>query len=252
MKVKRKTKPPIASYGIILFCIVEKTPKFLIQQRRDSYEYMDILRGNWSNEIRLKELFSALSQEEKERLGKYSFTELWDDLWVVHGAGLHAEGLEKAKRKFSIIKEKYNLFVKNADNQCLEPPWGFPKGKKNKGEKEVDCAFREFEEETRLKKTDIKLCNGVGLFAEFYKGNNGKMYCTHYYLAEAEKMIDIERIDTPNCIRKSSVSDEVSDARWMTFEEASEKLASRRRNILKNIIHLIDTAYEKFSPYGKL
>ncbi len=278
---QKKISRPIASYGIILFCIdaVDGRPRYLIYQRRDNYEYIDIIRGNWNNERRLKELFAALSAEEKDRLSRFSFRELWDDLWVTHGSNMHLEGFEKARKRFESFSNDIPTIVEGlpssqAGENTNEPQWGFPKGKKNvytqSGRKETDqeCALREFGEETRLSTDGIVLWGsgdtGIGnvassrthgdaasprTYTEFYKGNNGKPYCTYYFLAEISKMEKITRMKTPGCIRSDAVSDEAANAKWMTFEEALGKLVPRRQNILRKVNHLIETSYENYSPF---
>lgn len=271
---QKKISRPIASYGIILFCIdaTDGRPRYLIYQRRDNYEYIDIIRGNWNNEKRLKELFAALSAEEKDRLSRFSFRELWDDLWVTHGSNMHLEGFEKARKRFESFSNDIPKIIEGlpapatfGGDHANEPQWGFPKGKKNvytqSGRKETDqeCALREFGEETRLSTDGIILwgsgCPNVGgtaplrVYAEFYKGNNGKPYCTYYFLAEISKMERITRMKTPGCIRSDAVSDEAANAKWMTFEEALGKLVPRRQNILRKVNHLIETSYEIYSPF---
>lgn len=255
---KRKAKH-ITSYGIILFYIdrgpkgQDFTPKFLLMQRRDNYEYMDIIRGNWGSESRLKELCTGLSNEEKERLRNYSFEKLWDDLWVVHGKGAHRDGFEKAKRKFqSLSKDKIDKLISSSPDEDFQPPWGFPKGRKNNGEMERICALREFEEETKIKSSCIKVCGKVSPIAEFYKGNDFKNYCTYYFLAEASNLEPIKRMPTPHGIRKTSVSEEAADVKWMSYEEVENLLVNRRRNILKSIVNIIKTKYDNITPINKI
>lgn len=234
---------PITSYGIILFHIDKETfePKFLIYQRRDTYEYMDFLRGIWGNEKKLKDLFIAFSPSEKKRLREYTFDELWDDLWITKENKIHRDGYEKARKKYESVKGKISDLLDSATQSTdKEPPWGFPKGKKNDYSKESDkdCALREFEEETGLDISKIKFW-GKELYVEIYKGNNGKSYRTFYYLAETKTTLDIKRVLTPNCIRHDTVSDEAEDAIWVTLHEASFKLAARRQTILKKIVKTI-------------
>ncbi|HMP29101.1 MAG TPA: NUDIX domain-containing protein, partial [Saprospiraceae bacterium] len=250
---KRKTKY-ITSYGIILFYIdrgpkdCDFTPKFLLMQRRDNYEYMDIIRGNWNTEARLKELFMGLSKQEKDRLQKHSFEKLWDDLWIVHGKGAHKDGFEKAKHKFhSISKDKLDKLISSSLDEDFQPPWGFPKGRKNNGEMEKVCALREFEEETKIRASCIKICTKVSPIVEFYKGKDFKNYCTYYFLAEATCLEPIKKMATPNGIRQTTVSEEASDVKWLTYEDAENILVNRRRNILKSICNIIKTKYDNIT-----
>lgn len=260
-KNQRRKQPLkyITSYGLILFCVDHNDgePRFLIYQRRDNYEYIDILRGNWNNEHRLRELFSALSSDEKERIRTHSFKELWDDLWITKENNIHRDGYEKARQRFeSYVKDKLDEYLKcGPDNLDLpiEPPWGFPKGKRNdrSGETSKECALREFSEETHLPIDDIVIWD-TNHFSEYYKGNNSKPYCTFYYVAETKTQFPVRRYPTPGCIRKDTVSNEAEDAQWMTYREACEKLCPRRQTILKQVLHLIKTSYSKYSLHRDL
>lgn len=240
----------IMSYGLILFTMVGGEPKFLVYQRRDNYEYIDILRGNWHSEERFRELFSALSKEEKQRLREYTFQELWDDLWIDHNSHIYSDGYQRALKKYQTIKAKIpEIMEEGSISFNIEPPWGFPKGKKQDQNQETDleCAIREFAEETRLPTSDIHIWKGKP-YSENYKGNNNKPYATYYFLAEVRNEMEVVKMTTPQCIRKEAVSEEAADARWMTFPEACLKLAPRRQAILKKIMHLIETKYIELSP----
>ena len=60
--------------------------------------------------------------------------------------------------KFNQIKEGIHLFddtflsleliIQNSNTSWTEPEWGFPKGRRNNNELALDCAIREFKEET--------------------------------------------------------------------------------------------------------
>lgn len=254
---------PIHSYGLILFSLCtpdqpitgsDPEPRYLIYQRRDNYEYMDILRGIWNTEERFKELVSALSTDERERLLSYTFKELWDDLWIVHGSKIHTEGYERARKKYEQIRPRLHEILADTTGGEMEPPWGFPKGKKisdgKREEEDTVCALREFQEETRMEIKDIKLWPTLP-FVEVYKGNNDKMYSTNYYLAEIPCALDIKKIETPECIRQTALSEESADALWVSIEEACLKLNPRRQIILKKIDRLIRDRYDELTPLEK-
>src|ERR1700752_2322297 len=96
---------PIVSYGTIIFRYSEYGEiEFLIYQRRDTFEYMDFLRGAWSDESKLPDLFASMSISERNRIDKYTFQELWDDLILDHDCKLYKDGYVRAKRKFEAIK----------------------------------------------------------------------------------------------------------------------------------------------------
>lgn len=231
---------PITSYGLILYCIVEGQPMFLLYQRRDSFEYMDFLRGVWSVENQLPSLFTLMSIEERQRIRDYTFKELWDDLWVEHTCRIYRDGYLKAKKKYDSVKNIIPQILDSTTSHIKSPPWGFPKGKKNGyHEDPIVCALREFGEETRIPTEEITIIQNIP-YVENFKGSNGKAYSTHYFLAQIPSNHLPKPHDTPQCIRKTAVSEEASSVEWYTYEDACRLLNPRRQNILRSALEVID------------
>jgi 8-oxo-dGTP pyrophosphatase MutT (NUDIX family) len=133
-----------------------------------------------------------------------------------------------------------------------EPPWGFPKGKKldAKMETDIQCALREFSEETKISTDDFYIWD-TKPHSEFFKGSNGKNYCTHYYLFECESELPIKKIETPQCIRTHAVSEEAAEVGWFDIDDACKRLVPRRQAILKKIDQMIRTQYTDYSPLAQ-
>ena len=125
----------IASYGIIV-CIQDRSSppgivryKYLLIQRRDTFEYMDFLRGIWTSYTTPEFLFSRMTTLERDRLLNYSFNDLWKDLWI-HDYGIAKDGRQKAIRRFNLVYNRISDLVKytrnvNPDGSIItEPPWG--------------------------------------------------------------------------------------------------------------------------------
>ena len=69
-----------------------------------------------------------------------------------------------------------------------EPEWGFPKGRRNYNESDIDCALREFYEETGFKNKNISfIVSTLAPFEEIFMGSNYKSY-THRYKTEISKI----------------------------------------------------------------
>lgn len=228
---------PIKSYGIIVFTKdKENNIKFLLYQRRDTYEYMDFILGNWKNYSELKLMFSLMTMEERERLINYTFDELWDDIWVVHDFDIYRNKYSRSKRKYDNIKFNIPNLIQNTNSKRLGPSWGFPKGKKiNNNETNTECSLREFNEETRIDTEKIELINDK-FYYENFVGTNGKQYSTSYILGYMKDTVLPNYIETPQCIRKNCISEEVSDIGWFTIEECKEKLTDCRYDMIINII----------------
>ena len=242
-KKKKKNKygvEPITSYGLILYTIVNDKPMFLLYQRRDNFEYMDFLRGVWMSEGQLPGLFSLMSPDERKRIREYTFQELWNDLWVEHACRIFRDGCSKAKSKYDSVRDKIPNLLDTTTSHIKEPPWGFPKGKKNSFKEEsIACAIREFTEETRIPAGLIHVLTD-NPFVENFKGSNGKSYATYYYLANISEPVYPLEVSTPHCIRKTTISEEAINVKWFTFEETSNLLNSRRQAILRSVLDIIN------------
>jgi len=233
----RKRCESIPSYGLIPFCRVntcdyEDDILFLIQQRRDTFEYVEFLMGLYENESDTIKLFSKMTDDERDRFRNYLFMELWDDMWVDKTARMYRDGLSRATKKYESICDSIDYFLNITLSTVREPPWGFPKGRKNMyTEKDTDCAIRETEEETKIPKSIYKIYPNYK-FSERFQGSNGKFYSTRYFLCEFEEPLMPNRMDTPQCIRKTSASEEVGKIVWLPYKEAVLYLDPRRQSML--------------------
>lgn len=227
---------PITSYGIILFTIdSEGTIFYLTVQRRDTIEYVDFIRGQYNyKSIRL--LFDLMSEEERLRILHHTFDELWSDLWINRSHRIYRECYDKARYKFDKICREIPSILDETSTVVTEPSWIFPKGKKNIKESSIQCAFREFMEETRMAVDDVYLFNEKP-FVETFRGSNNKLYSTQYYVAYTPEKIEINRFETDGVVRndKFTVSEEIANMKWFTLQESSDHLNDRRRKLISEV-----------------
>lgn len=210
---------------------------YLICQRRDTIEYADFIRGRYTK-IMLKAYLSLMSQDERERILKYSFRELWDDLWVNHEVSFYKDSFKKAQIKFEINLELVKSIIDTTESIIKEPSWGFPKGKKNFKESDIECSVREFKEETRLE-LDFKNLSNLSPSKETFKGSNNKVYSTVYYIAQTQNSIPIKKINIsygplepdPE-IRQETISEEISNLKWVRLQDVKELFPSWRYKLL--------------------
>lgn len=221
---------PITSYGIILFYVDSKDKIwFLLAQRRDTIEYTDFLRGKYTY-ANMETYFSLMTNEERDRIKNYSFNDLWDDLWINHNNRFYIDGKQKALSKFNTNKQLITKLLKNTRSTTTEPSWGFPKGKKHLKETEIECAFREFFEETKLYITYENLLN-MSPIKEVFKGTNKKMYSTIYYIAQVNTKLSITK-KCVNKLRENTVSEEIADLRWASLGLALHLLPPKRHELI--------------------
>ena len=231
------------SYGIILYTHVGEKILFLLVKRRDSYDYVDILSGKFTTHT-LQTKINNITNSERERLLKYNFDELWDDLWVNKNT-TYIFKYEYAKKKYNNYRQKIMTICSNSkkSRSSTQPMmWGFPKGMRKKNESEIKCATREFFEETCLENIKDKIeIYKDRTYSEIMLGTDQKYYTSNYYLAYIDHRYigKVEhKIDTQTSIRKTTYSDEVSKIRWVSPDE--EKYWSQSKvSIIKDILSSI-------------
>lgn len=215
-------KLPITSYGIILFRSSNKGIQYLMIRRKDSFGYIDFIRGKYvlNNIEQLKNIFNEMSILERDKINTFEFETLWKMMWGNTNIGNQYKGEELAsQKKFDTLKNGILLngelvtlkqLLNESTTKWKETEWEFPKGRRNYQEKDLDCAIREFEEETGLSKKDLNIIENIIPFEEVFIGSNYKSYKHKYYLAYTENNCDI---------LQNFQQTEVSKIEWKTLDE---------------------------------
>ena len=213
--------------------------KFLLIQRKHSLSYIEFIRGRYNEKDinNLIYLFSLMSKSEIENIKNNEFQILWDNLWRKTARNKNfIKELNNSKIKFNYCKRN-NLFD-NLNTTYETPEWGFPKGRRNRFEKNLDCAIREFEEETNYK--NYVLYNRVNCIEEVFKGTNNIDYKHIYYLAGS----DSDNIENINDIY------EIGNIGWYTYDETIQLMRQydiTKIDIVNQIYFFIITVLEKIS-----
>lgn len=244
-------KLPITSYGIILFRSSTQGLQFLMIRRKDSFGYIDFIRGKYSphNLTQLNTIIDEMSIDEKNRILTLPFETLWIEMWGEMNSGNNQYKNEEysSKKKFENIRDGI-LFndklitlkdiVEMSKTKWRETEWEFPKGRRNQKEKDLECALREFEEETGISKTDITIVENVLPFEEMFIGSNHKSYKHKYFLACMEKSFDTDDKMILNNFQKT----EVSKLEWKTIDNCLESIRPynlEKKELIQNINKLL-------------
>ena len=184
---------PIISYGIVLYRKNIDTNKleYLLIRRKHTIGYIEFIRGNYNinNTDYLLKIFKTMTEHEINNIITQKFNNLWVELW--NNKNKFNNEYSRSKQKFYNLKNnKYSVGINDIIEKTVqfkEPEWGFPKGRKNMNETNIQAAKREVYEETNIENSyySIKKKNKKYItFTEEYNAFNNKIYKLIYYIAE--------------------------------------------------------------------
>lgn len=213
---------PIMSFGIICYKLENSVIKYIMIQRKDSLSFMEFVRGKYATDdiVYIKQLLDGMTKSEKIMLTNNSFDDIWNYTWCQNNQNgiKHTKEYIESKQKFDYIMNYSpikNLMTSSTANNFLEPEWSFPKGRRKIKENDIDCAVREFCEETQLTKEDIEICEEITPFQEIFFGTNNILYKHLYYIARLVKEDSTVFIDM-SCLEQVR---EVRALEWFEYEE---------------------------------
>jgi 8-oxo-dGTP pyrophosphatase MutT (NUDIX family) len=249
-------KLPIISYGTIVFKHSLEGLHFLMIRRKDSFGYIDFIRGKYSphNLTQLITIIDEMSLEEKTKILQLPFNILWNEMWSDTNSYNNQYRSEESssQRKFETLKDGVLIgdkifntknIVEMSKTTWGETEWEFPKGRRNQNESDIDCALREFEEETGIQKRWLTVIENVLPFEEMFIGSNHKSYKHKYFLAI------MENPNVANNELNSFQKTEVSKLEWKTIDQCLESIRPynlEKKEIIKNINKVLQE-YRLFS-----
>jgi 8-oxo-dGTP pyrophosphatase MutT (NUDIX family) len=209
--------------------------KFLFIQRKHSYSYVEFIRGRYdkNNFESCQNLLNLMTPNEIEKIINNEFEILWNDLWQKTSKHKSFQKeFETSQKKFKYIKENYNIldFI-NLKILYDTPEWGFPKGRRDKNEKNLDCAVREFKEETGLDSENYLILNRLNTIEETTVGLENSIFKLVYYIGLSFNENKLEMLSEHQKY-------EIGDIKWLTYEEILLKIRDYYDDKIK-IIHKI-------------
>ena len=253
---------PTMSFGVICFRIRNGAPEYLMIQRKDSLSFMEFIRGKYQTDQvdYIKRLLGAMTDTERGYLCRMPFEALWNHVWYQPSIPKQTSEFLESKRKFEALRGGFlylgawiNLeeLIRQAPSPFTEPEWGFPKGRRRLREEDIDCAVREFCEETGYKSADLALLHGIPPFEEIFYGTNNVLYRHVYYTAclsgDPDKNLTID----PRNINQAR---EVRAITWFPFEDTLNHIRThnRERKTLFQQAHLKVTEWLAGGTVGYL
>jgi 8-oxo-dGTP pyrophosphatase MutT (NUDIX family) len=213
---------PIISCGILLLRGIYEplqlpvdptTVSVLMVKRKDSMSYMEFIRGKYdlNDKEYIERQISNMTIDEQKAISTEKFEKLWTKLWG-NSRDVTSPEYETALKKFeSIDKQK---ITKDVPSKFSEPEWGFPKGRRMRGETDLECAIREYFEETNIVGEAYEIQEQM-VFTEVFRGTNNVEYKHIYFVAllKDSSYINLSQKLTPAQRR------EISSVGWKTLKE---------------------------------
>jgi 8-oxo-dGTP pyrophosphatase MutT (NUDIX family) len=250
--VFRNCLSPVTSYGIIAIRYMNDKAnislfsknstlnngadsiQFLLIQRKDSLAFVEFIRGKYTpyEDEYLGRLLRGMTQKEQTNILSCTFEELWNSVWgETSTAKSHKNDFDSSEKKYSTIKHRLSELIAANPSKWVEPEWGFPKGRRNPHESDINCAIREFQEETGLKRQEFTIIQNTMPISETFFGSNQVHYCHKYNIAVCNKSVEVEmNVNNPHMAR------EIGAIQWCSLDEAISKI--RPDNVEKREILL--------------
>lgn len=205
---------------------------FLMISRKHSVGYVEFIRGRYRPEKidQVVYLFKQMMQNEIDNIKKSltmkdGFEYLWKNFWgSKHNLPYLVKVKTSSSNNYDMLKYNgvdgpelglsYIVSTIKVEHDIAE--WGFPKGRRNKYETQLECAVREFKEESGYTENDIKIINEIEPLVEEFVGTNGVNYKHVYYVAE---MVS-DKLPSNNITE--SQKNEIGNIQFMNFQTALE------------------------------
>lgn len=266
-------KKPLISNGIIAVKIskdLNHEHEFLMVKRKHTFGFIDFVRGKYSvnNKSHLIGMINEMTIEEKDKILNLDFVSLWNYLWgnmkeneinkededetsKISGFDnekKHAENkLKTLKEGVYLENDNYNLeeLINLSTTSWDESEWEFPKGRKNIGENDIECAFREFVEETGYTYNNLILLRNLVPYEEIFIGSNYESYKNRYFVCSFTQnniKINTDIVLSLHEQANTSINNfdkyEISDVQWFSYSECLKNIRNynhEKKRLLSNV-----------------
>lgn len=250
--------------------MIKKSIKFLLIQRKFSVGFIEFMRGRYDemNTEFITFIFNQMTPLEVKNIEHKDFDYLWNNMWNNKYINIpldiktieeldsydltlsekkiylkiHLKEYNISKKKFMYIKENNIIKALKLDLKYDEPEWGFPKGRRNIYEQPLECALREFEEETNINKNNINILDRISPLNEYFVGTNNINYKHTYYLSITSKC------DTVDVTTENQYI-EIGNIGWFTYEQMIGMIRPYHKSRLSIIDTIIDFMAYNYKYY---
>jgi 8-oxo-dGTP pyrophosphatase MutT (NUDIX family) len=275
----RHCTEPVSSYGVLVFrwtgkteewsptkefCsdtrsptgLIQTQPEVLMIQRKDSLGFMDILRGKYkiNDPDYIRKQLRGTTKKERNSLLNDEFDTIWQNLWGSDAESSQRYAHDRHTSKQKLLELRKGIETNKGETYTLAdllrqepvvyetPEWGFPKGRRNPYETDLQCAYRELEEETSIHEEELWKVMNIAPFVETFYGSNDIHYRHTYYIAQyiGDRTISFDALN-------NEMTKEIGSLAWKSMDDAL--LLLRPDNLEKRgILIQLATLFRNFVP----
>ena len=179
-------------------------------------------------------LVKNMTLKEQASVASDSFESNWRQMW----------GDDRMTSDYIQSREKFNALdrmalMRNNISDYTEPEWGFPKGRRMRGESDLACAVREFDEETNIPRESFVVLKNIVL-TETFMGLNNIQYKHVYFVALTKDPGLVNLNQKLTAVQRR----EISGIGWKSFDEAYDLVRPHhleRKRMLEELHSVIET-----------
>ena len=188
------------SYGVACCRLNRNKLEVLVVHKRTTFSFVDFVLGHYrkGDDDKILYFLDHMSAEEKLDIWTLDFGRIWFRIWLVDPDStlVGHEGLKLSEERYERYNKCKNQFHDNfvrdrgekirqllSRSTNLETLWELPKGRLENGqERPLNCAIREFQEETGISPMEYEILDGEESYRCAIRGEKVE-YRTSYYLA---------------------------------------------------------------------
>ena len=213
--------------------LVEPKPtiNYLLIMDRHTPDFAQIIIGNYDldNLDYVRTLLGRLTQTEAQLLLTYDLRFLFTNYWTFSkkdALRMYQKQYQRSEQLFNRLRRgvrglhgeivTWKSLLEETEPHWMDPDWGFPKGRRKRHavETDLECAKREFLEETGISDEQYHILDDLEPIEELIQGSNGITYRSIYYIAEAKNFIPLYS----NPFNRGQQS-EVTKIGWYTYDQ---------------------------------
>ena len=230
--------------------------KVLLVQRRNTIGLIEFIRGKYDveNPNYIIKLFNMMTFDEKRILREYDSFDMLRTVIGLKKEFHHHGEYNNSKHKYNTLRDdprgnQIHSLLDKSYTKWSSPEWGAPKGRRNNKEYDIECAIREFVEETGVKYKNINVYRNIKPLEEIYKGINGVIYKHTYFIADIKDTN--ESHENITYIEKGGyLNSEISNVKCFNLTECQKIIRPyylSKLNVIKKgfqIIHCMNSYFE--------